>query len=312
MIEKQLITAMEKAGLSEINVTTASVNTKQLIFSNLSFAKEKIKIKASDIEISADYLPYRQLLRGEVSDLAGKWSVKNIAIAESPLYLPPLSALGKWSWQNDSLQIEGSISSADKLYHSTFSATINATESAITAHELRIPWQGGIISSKNLHLSTKAGKTISAEIKIEKLPLAALLQIISGNKANGSGEISGTIPFSIDKNGKIRLGKGKLYSTKSGIITIDQAILPGNSPQMEIARAALTDFHYSNLTLTTQTADNGKAMINMSVEGNSPQIVEKILAGKKIKLNVNLSGDVLEMLLATMNLLQDPLNNKTE
>ena len=122
-------------------------------------------------------------------------------------------------------------------------------------------------------------------------------------KASGTGFVSGSATLTIFPNKTFTISDGNLAADQEGVIKIAPEALPGEKAQMEITREVLSDFHYKLLSIKTSKTANDQVAIQLSIEGNNPKAYD----GRIVKLNINLTGDVIDLLNQTILPLADPL-----
>ena len=293
-LEKRIAAQLTLQGLSKVEVSIAQLDKQHILFSRLSFAKDKIRVAAEDINIVATALPIAELLRSNYANVAADWSVKTLTVSGIPYELPPLSGAGKAREG----EVSGELHDAKRAHESRF--TIMPKE--VLLHAIHLPWQGAKVSAQKVRIALGERQPIHIPLRIENLPLTTLLAMISSDKASGTGTVSGKVELIIFPDGRFDVRDGKFAAKKSGLIQLSPDALPGEGAQMDIARTALSNFHYKDLSLMLSPDKQGKPLIRLNLEGNNPNAFN----GRTVKLNVNLSGDVLELLQQTVMPMADP------
>jgi hypothetical protein len=69
-----------------------------------------------------------------------------------------------------------------------------------------------------------------------------------------------------------------------------------------LVREILKDFHYTSLSFYLNSGKDKRTEIRMSLEGSNPEVQ----GGRTVKMNVNLSGDVLGFAQQNLLWLTDP------
>ena len=128
------------------------------------------------------------------------------------------------------------------------------------------------------------------------------MQTLTGSKATATGGVSGTVPLTIGRDGSFRIGNSALTADGPGVIALSPEAIPGDNPQVALVRDVLKNLHYTVLSLGLDSTPGGKLTAVLVVEGKNPD-VEK---GRTIKLQVHLSGDLLELLSQNLKLMTDP------
>jgi hypothetical protein len=187
--------------------------------------------------------------------------------------------------------------------------TSNPAEGMLTIRSLEFPWGGGAIYAKAVKISLAMDKPIPIAIGVREVELSSLLGAISDGKIEGTGKISGTIPLIYHPDGRITLQEGAAEALEAGIIKVPAELLPGNNAALDIARAALENFHYTSLKIGVYSEDGDKSAIQLTLQGRNPDQLD----GRPVNLNVKLTGDVLPLLqqsLIPFNDLKHLLNEK--
>jgi hypothetical protein len=145
---------------------------------------------------------------------------------------------------------------------------------------------------RNVSIALDEAKPIRLNLEIRDVSVDALLQMATSNKATGTGTVSGTIPVSIAPDGAIRFLQGSLRAKEAGTIIMTPDAIPGDNQQITLVRDILKNLHYKVLSVGVNSSTNNKQAILLHVEGNNPDVYE----GRPVKLNVQLNGDVLNLI----------------
>ncbi len=288
---------LAEKGLTDVEVELQSIGKQHIAFSRIYAAKEKMDISLTDVLIHATNLPYAELVRGDLSRVAAEWSVAEVLVSGIPYALPPLAGKGNFVMKDGNPEVTGAFADASGKYGARFTARANE----LILEDVMLEWQQAKVSSKKIIIPLAGDVPIRLPLAVQNLPLATLLSMLSG-KASGTGNVSGNIEIILYPDGRFSIGGGRFGTQQNGLIQLSPEALPGDQPQIKIAREALSNFHYTELSLTTSTAKDGRPIIRLTLEGNNPEA----LNGRPVKLNVNLSGDVLEMLQQSLLPLADP------
>jgi len=297
-LEDRLISELSGQGFSDVRVSIAALNNKSITFSNISFAKEKLRVDAEWLNITATNMPYQELLRSNYTNLAANWTVKSISVSGIPYELPPITGGGVYYMKDKNATIAGEMHDAKRTHQTEFTVT----PKTVLLENIKAVWNGAKLSADEVVYNLQEKKPTLIPLKVKDLPLTFLLSALSGDKATGTGMVSGYAEIIVYPDGTFGLGEGMFTTGSQGVIHLSPDALPGDQPQMELARNALANFHYNDLSITLSPDNDGKVMISMSLGGNNPEAFD----GKPVKLNVNLSGDVLELLQQTLLPLADP------
>jgi len=297
-IEDRITAQLTAQGLGSVEVKIGSLTQKAILFSHIGFTKDKIVVAVDDLLITATALPYRELLRSNYTNLTADWAVKSLTVSGIPYELPEMTGSGNYYMKNAKPVLTGEMHDEKRTHQSEFIVT------PITAvlENTKIRWNGATLLAEEVAISLATPKPIYVPLEIRNLPLTNLLTLISSDKATGTGVVSGKAELIIFPDGTFGVGNGRFGAGKSGVIKLSSDALPGDQPQMDIARKALSNFHYTDLSLTLAPDSRGKASIRLNVEGNNPDEFD----GRPVKLNVNFTGDVLELLQQTIMPMADP------
>ncbi len=128
------------------------------------------------------------------------------------------------------------------------------------------------------------------------------MQSLTGGRVTATGKVTGDLPLMIGRDGNIKVLPGTLKSEGPGMISMSADTIPGDNEQVGIVRQILQDLQYSGLSVALKNDESGRTTILLSFEGNNPSVYE----GRPVKLNVNLTGDVLEFIQQNILLLGNP------
>lgn len=167
---------------------------------------------------------------------------------------------------------------------------------------LRVPYAGGAVTAKSLRIPFALDAPIVFPLTLERIDLSTLLKETAGEKISGTGRLSGTLPVTYHPDGHIGIGAGTLSAEDPGTLSLSPQSIPGEGrAELEQVRAALQNFHYSKLLLRVLSDQQGRPQLKLEVEGNSPDA----FGGKPVKLNVNLTGDLLPLVRQSLLPLND-------
>ncbi len=235
----------------------------------------------------------------------GNWSLDTLNVSGAPVMLPPLSAKGDFTLTADAAQLNGTLTSDDKSYHAAFAlayplAVPDTAKLTLTA--ARVPWNGGVLSVKNVALPLTEKRAVSLTLNVDHVSLATLMQSLTGDKASGTGAVSGSIPVRISANGEVTFGEANLKAEEPGVIALAPEVIPGDNPQVVLVRDILKNLHYSLLSMRLENRPNKKLALLLSVEGNNPDMPN----ARNVRLNVQLNGDLLQLVQQSIMTLTDP------
>lgn len=162
-------------------------------------------------------------------------------------------------------------------------------------------WQcaGGELKLDAVTLNLDKPEIDNMVLRVEQAQLADIMNVLAKGQVNAEGLVDGTIPLSY-KDGVLSFHAGELKARAPGVLQYKPdegtaGILSGQS-QTELLRDALADFHFDVLDMTLDT-ENAKDMhLTMKIAGKNPAV----LSGKPIELNVDLRGNIADIVQAGM------------
>lgn len=299
--ESQININLEKAKFSlPLNVEWQKSPKSQLIYKG-----EDISFAANNFEITAGSLTLDAYIDEGSTKWEGPWALNAINIKGAAMEVPPLNAAGTVLSDKTHAEIKGAVTSGDKLWQADFIMNYNFTtpdQSALTITQASLPWKEGRIETRDVKVPLTGQEPIKATLQIHSVSMQELMQSLTGDKVTATGKVSGTLPLIIGRDGKITVLQGDLKSEEPGQISMPADLIPGDNEQIQLVRQILEDLQYTNLSIKVQNDNAGKLGILMTFEGNNPAVYE----GKPVKLNVNLTGDVLEFIQQNLLLLTNP------
>lgn len=170
----------------------------------------------------------------------------------------------------------------------------------INIPNIKINWNDGIISAQNISIQPYSDAPIPITLNIKKISLNSLLSVTTSNRASATGVVSGTLPVVINRDGTFTMKKGNLKADEAGTIKLSPDVIPSDAQQVALVRDVLQNFHYSVFSMNIESADSKQLSMLLSLEGNNPDVYN----GKTVKLNVHLTGDVVEMITQSLNILK--------
>ncbi len=163
----------------------------------------------------------------------------------------------------------------------------------LTVNHFVMPWGGGRISAKSVKVPLAMDRSIDIALRLDDVDVEALLSAASQGKVQGTGKMSGVLPITYYPDGKIVLGEGGAEAIESGTISLSPDALPAQGgAELDVLKAALQNFHYTSLKIKVSSDAGDKSLISLALEGQNPDAFE----GRPVKLNVNLTGDILPLI----------------
>jgi hypothetical protein len=293
----------------EINVNQANISIAEPNWSldtsvNLSYnAEPSPNVRLTGNSLSLHAKPYRistGAIDAKASLADNKWAgnltVEGIFIeGVGDDALPPFKLDSKFSADEENFSASFSLKDSENTRKAVIEINFpvnNPKSGNLIIKEAKFPWGGGVILAKSITIPLTMDKPLPILIEVQNVDLTALLGKISGDKITGTGKISGTLPLTYFPDSSITLQEGTAQALEAGIISVPPSMLPGDNQQLSVARAALENFHYTSLKIGVYSGENNKSVIQLSLQGNNPDALE----GRPVNLNVNLAGDVMQLL----------------
>ena len=240
----------------------------------------------------------------ETRDWNGTWALASLDFGDA-LPVPVLSGGGELSYREEVATLKGVLASADKAHRSDFTVLIDTKageKNTLSISSLAFPFKEGVISSKNIVVPFDRKKNITVPLTVSKVSLDALMQTLTGSRVSATGTVSGNMPVIIRPDGSYTLGKGQLKADESGTMTMPSDIIPGDTEQMDLVRQILANLHYSIFSAAVETNGAQGIVVKLSLQGSNPDVYN----GRAVKLNVNLTGDILDFIQQNAMLITKP------
>ncbi len=223
----------------------------------------------------------------------GVWALESLDLGEA-MPVPVVKGNGTLTNVGNSVEIDGVLTSADKRYNTSFTTLIDIKASEKNALILRsasFPFKEGFISAKDTRIPFDRKKNITVNLDVKRVSLNDLMQTLTGQRVTATGTVSGRLPLILKPDGSYTLGKGTLKADTSGLIQMPPEAIPGDNEKTQLVREILENLHYSVFSAAVDTSKEG-LIVRLSLEGNNPDVYN----GRIVKLNVNLTGDVLDFM----------------
>lgn len=234
----------------------------------------------------------------------GTWTAESIDFGET-LPIPVLKGEGTLNSTESITTINGELASADQSHKTEFSLLLNTEKgdtNALTIKSASLPFKGGRVSARNTIIPFDRSKNIQINLSASKLSLDELMQTLTGQRVSATGTVSGSIPVILHPDGSYTLGKGSLKADNEGTLHMSESLIPGNHEQVQLVREILENLHYSSFNATVDTSDKNGLIVRLSLEGKNPLVSD----GRPVKLNVNLTGDILDFIQQNATLITNP------
>ena len=260
-----------------------------------------VRLGQSDAPVGAITASMRP---AEDGDWTGTWAVTSLDLNE----LTPMPALrggGPIEIDDNIVTMAGNLDSEDKSYRGAFSLVINpqdAAQNKATITAASFPFKEGRIATRNVIIPLGGDTPIRASVDVQQVSVDAMLQTLTGKRVTATGTLSGTLPLVVTRDGTYTLGKGALQADGAGTIQMSGDAIPGDNPQVGLVRDILANLQYNLLSASIEEANGREITVKLSVEGRNPDVME----GRPVKLNINLSGDVLDFIQQNIMLFTNP------
>lgn len=278
--------------------------------------KDQLGIKASggkanwqkgDLALAANQIAL-DIKQQDAGTFKGSWGSSNI-IVTAPLQVPALSAKGTISYAQNLIDVHGEISSADKEWFVDFTALYGNKDTAKDGVRIKgatMPWHNGRISVEDIWYPFNASKPVAIRLEVERVDLDELMGMMTGDKIIAQGAVSGFISLEVEPSGEISITDASLATQEPGTIMMPPELIPADNDQVNLVKEIMEDLHFKvlNISLAPQeNRDNDKDVsIKLSVEGNNPKVYD----GHPVKLNINLTGNLIEFAEQNIMLLTRP------
>lgn len=234
----------------------------------------------------------------------GTWSAQSLNFGEA-LPVPELKGEGTLKTLANQITADGTLLSADKKYNTAFTVLVDTNAPAkntLTVKSASFPFKQGIISAKNTVIPFDRSKNITLNLDVKKVSLNDLMQTLTGQRVTATGTVSGRMPVILRPDGSYTLGKGTLKADSNGLIQMPPEVIPATNEKAQLVRDILENLHYSLFSAGVDTSGKDGLVVRLSLEGNNPDVYN----GRIVKLNVNLTGDVLDFIQQNAMLITNP------
>ncbi|MBF0455286.1 MAG: YdbH domain-containing protein [Magnetococcales bacterium] len=260
-----------------------------------------------------------------VLSVKGDWNQQGVRDGEARVALEQISA------HYGSIQVEG-LSSKIRLFGPTLSESEAGQSVTIRQITAGIPIKNStllfqLLPEKELQLQqltlSLLNALISADpsvwsltppegetvVRLSGLDLAKVAELIHVPGLTLIGQLSGQLPFSVQKKGLV-IQNGLLKTDGGGIIRLageniqDMAKQSGIPP---LVIRALKNYHYQTLSLRIDRDSEGETLVVLQAVGSNPELE----GGRAVELNLNLSGklDQIASRILFLKEKMDGLNN---
>ena len=139
----------------------------------------------------------------------------------------------------------------------------------------------------------------SLKLKVTDIGVAEVFKLIGLEGLTGTGRLSGEVPVAF-ANKDVAVENGKLQSQEPGLIQYNPATPPpslqGGGQSVELALAALRNFHYDRLILELDRKFSGETLVALHIAGKNPDFY----GGYPVEFNLNLTGKLDQILIQSL------------
>jgi hypothetical protein len=249
-------------------------------------------------------MPFNFKLANNADKIEGSLISDKLTLSGFPYDLPPLSFNADYTINAEQLTANLKAQSAKKDYQLSLKLTAPVADimsGKVVIDTIQFPWGKGQISAKAVTLPLNMKKPVKITLNLKEIDLETLLGSFTDGKINGEGKISGSLPITYYPDGKITLQKGSAQAKDKGVLVISPDLLPGDNQQLATARTTLENFHYTTLKIAVSSDEKQQSVIHLTVEGSNPDAND----GRQVKLNVNLSGDLIPLIQQSLLAIND-------
>ncbi|WP_303903617.1 YdbH domain-containing protein [Thiohalomonas denitrificans] len=131
-------------------------------------------------------------------------------------------------------------------------------------------------------------------VELERIALDQLLDLEHA-PIEGFGRVSGMLPLQLSEQGLAMQG-GQVAAIESGVIRYrpgeEGQALEKSGQNMQLAIAALRDFHYESLKADADYSPSGQLELEIRLLGNNPDLFQ----GRSVQFNINLEENIPDLL----------------
>lgn len=252
------------------------------------FTKGALTARAGDLTADVDFDEASQ-------SWTGAWTIDQVNIEGAATGVPVMAGSGTLRAADNAVNVDGVLQSEDRSHRLQFGYALSfdpERPSVFTLVSGDMPWKEGRLTLKNVKIPLGQSRAINFSIQVEHVSIDELLGAMTGQRVTATGYVSGVIPLTINKKGELIFGEGQLSAIEPGMISLPPDIIPGDNEQIVLARNILADLNYTGLSIALNNDNQGNLGVTMNVEGHNPAVYD----GRAVKLNVNLTGDVLDFI----------------
>jgi hypothetical protein len=298
--------AVNVAGKKLQGNISANLMLQQTPAAKLTLSSNNTHLSYGDSSITLERMTVELALNDSAAQWDGTWYINTMMGVSEALALPPLQAKGTLKLVADAVALAGTLRSDDETVRVEFSmhyALNDPAKSYVLVKYLRMPLSGGTLATQDVKIILDGKKRpLKFTLALSNIAVDTLLQTLTSNRAKASGAVSGEVPVTLLDDGTLRVGKSVLKAQAPGMIALEPEVIPGDNPQVALVREVMKNLQYNLLALEFAMADDNTLGATLAVEGRNPDVE----GGRPIKLTVNLSGDLLDLIVQNVRLMTDP------
>ena len=276
LAEQQIKQLLAEAGAPPVQFSVESASLSRIVFAGILHQGSKISAE----KLAIDFTRTTQ-------GFAGSWQLEGLMLPADFLGVPALKGKGSWRYEGGLLTLDGAVRSPDEHYR----FDINLKDQQLAIRGVSLPWQGGHLSSNLMEFNLASQQPVSFVLHVDKVPLERLFEMLAPGKALATGVVSGSLPLTMDGT-KITIASGQLKTLDKGVVHLSPEVIPATNEQMAMLRDVLSNFHYQEFSLALDSQKNDQLSIVLALRGRNPDLYD----GREVKMNVNFSGDVLQLI----------------
>lgn len=270
----------------------------------LSYKADDLAWKAGDLSLTTGEATAKATLASGREEWTGPWEIQDIHVSGID-DVPALHGKGRVLLSPEHIKAEGQFDGADKTYTAHFQmdyALNDKKKSRLLLTDAGMPWKSGRISTEKVTIPLGIKQPIKFTLNIEHVSLDALMHQLTGGRSSATGTISGALPVTFMPDGTLVIETGMLKADNAGTISMPPDVIPGDNQQVALMRDVLKNFQYNLLSATVDNDRNNRLVLLMKLEGKNPDVYE----GRPVKLNVRLTGNVLDFIQQNVISITDP------
>jgi hypothetical protein len=271
----------------------------------ISYEGDHINIQAKSVSVTTGKAELHAQIAPDTKIWQGAWKIDDAVVTGASVEIPPLQGEGTVTAEANKLIAKGTFKSADNAYSVSFALDQRlkgSVSSSLTIVSASMPWKGGRVSLRNERIPLGPSQAIRLDLHIQKVSVNDLMQALTGKRVSATGLFSGTVPVVIAKDGTLSFPEGGLNTEGPGTISMPSDAIPGTGEKIDLVREILKNFQYAKFSLGMESGDTRDLKVVLYLEGSNPDVEN----GRQVKLNVNLTGDVLDFIRQNAMLLNNP------